>query len=1035
MTGRGVYSWCMAHPIGTVLLAMALVLLGALAFPQLAVAPLPAADFPTIQISANLPGASAETMASSVATPLEVQFSSVPGVTQMTSTSALGSVSVTLQFELDKDINTAVQEVQAAINTASARLPKDMPSLPTWRKVNPTDTPVLMLSLTSDTLPLTTLSDYAETLLVRQLSQIDGVGQVNIIGQQRPAIRIKASPQTLAAAGLTLADIRGAVQRASVNMPKGALYGQSRVSTLEANDQLFDPRDYGDLIVTYRDGAPVYLKDVASVQFGAENDYVRAFPMGKSGVQVNVQREPGANIVATGDRLLKALPALREALPATVDLQVFNDRTRTIRASLHEVEITLLIAVVLVIGVMALFLRQLSATLIVTAVLGVTLVSVCAAMYLAGFTLNNLTLVAIVISVGFIVDDAIVVVENIHRHLEAGDGMREAALKGVSEIGFTVLSIGISLIAAFIPLTFMGGFVGRLFREFALTATAAIVISALVSLTLAPTLAAIFMKAPKHHDRSGHGFAARLLASYDRGLQWALAHQRTMLGIFALTVTLSAASFVLIAKGFFPLQDIGFIQGSTQARADVSFDEMVEKHRQIEQIIGADPAVIAHSNSVGATAGNQVTASGRIWLILSDPADRDASASEVIDRLRPKLAAIPGIQVFMKAQQDINLTANSPRAQYLYVLRSQNSDELNEWTQRLTERLKQTPLYTDVSNDLLLGASVTRLNIDRTAAARLGLSASDIDNALYDAFGQRQINEYQTQTNQYKVILELNNGQRGNAGSLAYFQLRSPTTGEMVPLSAIATIAPPSTGPLSIGHDGMQPAAIVSFNLARGVALGDAVNKLNALKAEIGVPSSVSGTFQGAAQAFEQSLASQPLLILSALMAVYIILGVLYESFVHPLTILSTLPSAGTGAILFLWLCGLDFSIMALIGVILLIGIVKKNGILLIDFALDAQRQRGLSPQAAIHEACLTRFRPIIMTTLAALFGAVPLMLGFGTGAELRQPLGIAIVGGLILSQLLTLFTTPVIYLSLDRLFHRRRDAAALRIAADRAAG
>ena len=1024
MTGRGVYAWCMGHPIGTVLLAMALVLVGALAFPQLAVAPLPAADFPVIQVSANLPGASAETIASSVATPLEVQFSSVPGVTQMTSTSALGSVSITLQFELDKDINTAVQEVQAAINAASARLPADMPGLPTWRKVNPTDTPVLMLSLTSDTLPLTTLSDYAETLLVRQLSQINGVGQVNIIGQQRPAIRIQASPQRLAAAGLTLAEIRGAVQRASVNLPKGALYGRSRVSTLEANDQLFDAHAYDELIVAFREGAPVHLKDVATVRMGAENDYVLAFPMGKSGVQINVQREPGANIVATGDRLLQALPALRESLPATVDLQVFNDRTRTIRASLHEVEITLAIAVVLVIVVMALFLRQLSATLIVAAVLGVTLVSVCAAMYAAGFTLNNLTLVAIVISVGFIVDDAIVVVENIHRHLEAGDGMRDAAFKGVSEIGFTVLSIGVSLVAAFIPLLFMGGFVGRLFREFALTATAAIVISALVSLTLAPTLAALFMKTPKHGGGE-QGFGARLLSRYDRGLQWALAHQRTMMSVFGLTVALSAASFILIAKGFFPLQDIGFIQGSTQARADISFDEMVAKHRQIEAIISKDPAVMAHSSAVGATAGNQVTASGRIWLILSDPADRNASASEVIDRLRPKLAAIPGIQVFMKAQQDINLTANSPRAQYLYVLRSQDGNELNEWTQRLTERLRQTPLYTDVSNDLQLGASVTRVSIDRTAAARMGLSVSDIDNALYDAFGQRQINEFQTPTNQYKVILELDTQQRGSAESLAYFLLRSPTTGAMVPLSAVATVEPPTTGPLSIGHDGMQPAAIVSFNLARGVALGDAVNRLNAIKADIGMPASLTGTFQGAAQAFEESLATQPLLILSALLAVYIILGVLYESFVHPLTILSTLPSAGTGAILLLWLCGLDFSIMALIGVILLIGIVKKNGILMIDFALDAQRRRGLSPQAAIHEACLTRFRPIIMTTLAALFGAVPLMLGFGTGAELRQPLGIAIVGGLILSQLLTLFTTPVVYLTLDRLFHGERIAHA----------
>lgn len=1013
--GRGIPAWCMAHPVGTTLLAMALILLGAFAFPQLAVAPLPAADFPTIQVNANLPGAGAETMASSVATPLEVQFSAVPGVRQMTSSSAFGVTQITLQFELDKSIDTAVQEVQAAINTASARLPAGMPSLPTWRKVNPGDSSILMISMSSDTLPVTQVSDYAETLVARQLSQIDGVGQVNIIGQQRPAIRIQAAPEKLTAAGLTLADVRAVVQRASINQPKGALFGNNRMSTIAANDQLTAPNEYADLVVAYRNGAPVYLRDVASTRFGAENDYIRARSMGKPGVVVTVQREPGANVVATGDRLMAALPQLRATVPASVDVEILTDRTRTIRSSLHEVELTLLIAITLVIGVMALFLRQLAATAIVAAVLCVTLIAVCGAMFIAGFTLNNLTLVAIIISVGFIVDDAIVVIENIHRHIEDGMSRRQAALQGVTEIAGTVLTIAVSLIAVFIPLLFMPGFIGKLFREFALTAAAAIVISAAVSLTLGPTLAALFMKS------GGHSAQARLklLHYYDRALTWALRHQRATLAVFGATVIVAVIGFILVPKGFFPLQDIGFLSGTTQARPDISFDEMVQKQREMERIVAADPAVAGYAQAVGPTASNQLNSGGRFWVVLKDRGDRDADAGEVIDRLRPKFAQIPDFQVVLRAQQDINLTAGAPRAQYLYVLRAQDSDQLNEWTQQLTERLKDSPIYTDVSNDLVLGASITRVAIDRAAAARFGLSASDIDNALYDAFGQRQINEIQTETNQYKIILELSTAQRGDATTLTYFRLRSPATGELIPLSAVATVQPRETGLLSIAHDGMQPAANISFNLAPGVALGDAVNSLNAIRVSLGMPASVVGTFQGAARAFEDSLGSQPLLILAALLAVYIILGVLYESFVHPLTILSTLPSAATGAILLLWLSGLDFSIMALIGVILLIGIVKKNGILMIDFALHAQRERGLTAEAAIHEACLTRFRPIIMTTLAALFGAVPLTLGLGTGAELRQPLGLAIVGGLVLSQMLTLFTTPVVYLTLDRLLRR----------------
>ena len=1010
--------WSIQHPIGTTLLAIGLLLLGIVAYPLLPIAPLPEVDLPTLQVSASLPGASPETMASAVATPLEVQLSAVPGIREMTSGSSLGTTSITLQFELTKNIDVAAQEVQAAINAAAGRLPADLPNMPTWKKSNPNDSPILALRMQSELMPLTELSDLADISVARQLSRVGGVSEVNVYGQRKPALRVQASPEKLASLGLTFADLRQLIRSASVNQAKGAIYGESSVSTLATNDQIFEPKEYGALIVAYHDGAPVFLRDVAKVSIGAENDYVGSWQNGKPGMYIMVRRQPGANIVSTAEAVQAALPDIRRQLPPSVELEVLNDRTRTIRSSLHEVEITLAVTFALVILVMGAFLRQLSATAIVACVLTVGLVATIAAMYALGFSLNNLTLVALVIAVGFVVDDAIVVVENIHRHLEAGVPMRTAAINGAAEIGFTVVSISLSLIAAFIPLLFMGGVVGRLFREFAGTLTAAILFSVVASLTLAPMLASRFMRPLAHKSSESSTFFDKIIAGYDRGLCWALAHQRTMLAVFVLTVAVAVGSYVFVPKGFFPLQDTAYIVGSSRAADDVSFEDMKAKHQALTEILSRDDAIQAIAQVVGATSPNPNLANGRFYIVLKDRSDRDVSAEELIDRLRPKLNAVPGINLVLRTQQDINLGGRGSRSQFQFVLSGADSGTLGEWADKLTARLQSLPELRDVSNEMQLGAAVTRLTIDRVAAARYGIRAEDIDQLLYDAYGQRQIGEYQNEVNQYRIILEADERQRGRVDSLQYFYLRSPLTQKMVPLSSVARLEAPGIGPLTITHDGMFPSATISFNLRTGVALGDAIDLVTRAQKAVGLPASVKGDFRGNAQAFQESLATQPYLILAALAAVYIILGVLYESFVHPLTIISTLPSAGVGAILALWAVGQDFSIMALIGVVLLIGIVKKNGILLVDFALERQRS-GVPAEKAIHEACLARFRPILMTTIAAMLGAIPLMIGAGTGAELRQPLGIAVFGGLVISQMLTLFTTPVIYLWLDRLFHQ----------------
>lgn len=1003
---QGISFWFISHPVPTFLITLAIMIASLCAYPLIPVAPLPQTDIPTIKVTASFPGASAETMASAVASPLENAFTGISGMSNMISSSSSERTTVTLQFNLDKNVDAAAQEVQAAINNASNKLPKDMPSLPSWKKVNPADSPVLVLTLSSEYVPLTELSDLAENIIAKQLNQIDGIAEIGLIGQQRPAIKVSVHPDKLSALNLTMSEIRSRLQKSSVNKAKGSIYGENSTIVLRSNDQLFTPEDYKNLIIKISNGQPVYLRDIADVSVGSENSYVRSWPEGKSGLSIEINRQPGANIIRIADTVRAMLPQLQNLLPKTVRLGVLNDRTRTIRSSLNEIKITFIITLVLVLTVMAAFLKRISATLIVAIVLVCSVVAALGIMFLSGFSLNNLTLVALVVAIGFIVDDAIVIVENIHRHMESGTPPYKAAAEASKEMFFTLTAITLSLAAAFIPLFFMGGIVGRLFYEFAATITVTIIISVIFSLTLAPMLCAHFMQAHPKKQLS----KSQLQKGYEKNLLFVFKRQKFVLICFVLVLISAAWGLMAIPKGFFPLQDIAFISGSTQAAEDISFEDMVEKHKRLAEIIADDPAILTYTHAVGDKKFTSMS-NGRFWLILKDRKDRDASAEEVIERLRPKLAAVAGIKMSLRAVQDMNFGISQTTAQYLYTLKSADISKLYFWADKLTEAMEKSKMFSDVRSDLQLGARIQTIEIDRNMAAGYGLSADDVDEALYDSFGQRQVGEYQTQQNQYHVVLGLDNDNAGKTDSLNYFYLRSPTNGNLVPLSVFAHIKPVQSGAVVINRDGQLPAVNISFNASKGVSLGEAIQQIENLKNNIRMPPDIIGIPQGSAKEFASSLKNETFLIFMAIVSIYIILGILYESFWKQLIIISTIPSGIIGVVLFLYLWNMDFSIMALIGMIMLIGIVMKNGILMVDTANKLQLHDGVSLGKAAYLAATIRFRPIMMTSIAAMLAAVPLILGQGTGAELRQPLGVSIVGGLLVSQFLTLFTTPIIYI------------------------